>query len=68
MFSTLVFPALGCRTSNFAEPRVVGMEGTNSPRGSLRMMVSEATAASMPEFLNPSVFQLETQQLYGPLI
>lgn len=37
---------LGCRTSNFAEPRVVGMEGTHSPRGSLGVMVSEATAAS----------------------
>lgn len=60
---TLGVSPLGCRTSIFAEPRVVGMEGTHAPRVSLGMMLSWVTAASTPEFLNPSVFQLETQQL-----
>lgn len=51
-------PPFGTRTSIPAEPRVVGTESTKSPDGSLQMMLSRATPASTPWFLDSRILPI----------
>lgn len=59
---------LGTRTCSLTEPKIVAIEMTNLPTGSLGMMARESNPISIPWFLGPynfSIWETENKMANG---